>query len=78
MDLARLAIPKYDEHYDQCKRNKFRWKHIDNFIFKLLPFLREFFVQDDMCRTLAYTAHQTSLHVITFYQDMLNGLIIND
>lgn len=64
MDIARMLTPKYDDHCKQCKSNLVQWPCLDNFMFHLLPFLSEIFVQDGTHRTLAYPTHQTSLHLL--------------
>ena len=67
MDLAQRLIPKYDDYCKKCKKSKVKWPCLDNFMFRLLPFLSEIFVQDGVCRTPAYPAHQTSLHSLKVF-----------
>ena len=67
IDLARHLMPRYDLCFEQVKTNEIRWPCLDNFMFKLLPFMSEIFVQDGMCRTLAYPRRQSSLRMISMF-----------
>ena len=67
MDVARILIPKYDYYGEKCKNNNVNWHCLDNFMFRLLPFLSEIFVRDEIYRTPAYPVHQTSLCLLKVF-----------
>ena len=66
-----MLAPKCDEYYNQCENNKVKWPCLGNFLFKLLPFMCETFVQDRISQTPVRPTHDTSLCLINVFPRLM-------